>query len=88
MHMISTEAELAALYDTPVPTSLLKEVDHVTAQADVIDHDRALGGRPVCGDALAIGEEAGILLVVAGFGELPGRAGGRRRGRRAGRASR
>ena len=31
MTIITTEAELAALYDVPVPTSILKEVDHITA---------------------------------------------------------
>lgn len=31
MATITTEAELAALYDAPVPTSILKEVDHITA---------------------------------------------------------
>ena len=31
MTIITTEAELAALYDAPVPTSILKEVDHITA---------------------------------------------------------
>jgi uncharacterized protein len=29
-HVISTMEELAALYDAPVPTSLLKELDHVS----------------------------------------------------------
>lgn len=27
---ITSEAELDALYDAPVPTSILKEVDHIT----------------------------------------------------------
>ena len=31
MATITTEVELAALYDAPVPTSILKEVDHITA---------------------------------------------------------
>jgi uncharacterized protein len=30
MDKITTEAELAALYGEPVPTSILKEVDHIT----------------------------------------------------------
>jgi uncharacterized protein len=29
--IISSEAELEALYDTPVPASILKEIDHVSA---------------------------------------------------------
>jgi uncharacterized protein len=31
MAKINSEAELAALYDQPVPTSILKEVDYITA---------------------------------------------------------
>ena len=30
MSEITSEAELEALYDAPVPTSILKEVDHIT----------------------------------------------------------
>jgi uncharacterized protein len=30
MNQIKSEAELDALYDAPVPTSILKEVDHIT----------------------------------------------------------
>lgn len=30
MNKIKSEAELEALYDAPVPTSILKEVDHIT----------------------------------------------------------
>jgi uncharacterized protein len=30
MNEITSEAELEALYDAPVPTSILKEVDHIT----------------------------------------------------------
>jgi uncharacterized protein len=30
-HLIKSEAELDALYDAPVPTSILKEIDHISA---------------------------------------------------------
>ncbi len=40
--LITSEAELAALYDAPVPTSLLKEIDHVSA-----DYARWIAASPL-----------------------------------------
>jgi uncharacterized protein len=41
MTKIVTEAELDALYDAPVPTSILKEVDHITG-----DYLKLIGASP------------------------------------------
>ena len=38
---IHTEAQLDALYDRPAPTSILKEVDHITA-----DYARLIAASP------------------------------------------
>jgi len=42
MRTITMEAELAHLYDAPVPTSILKEVDHITA-----DYARLIAAFPL-----------------------------------------
>jgi uncharacterized protein len=41
-HLIKSEAELDALYDAPVPTSILKEIDHISA-----DYARWIAASPL-----------------------------------------
>jgi predicted pyridoxine 5'-phosphate oxidase superfamily flavin-nucleotide-binding protein len=57
--MINTEAQLDALYGHPVPTSILKEIDHISE-----DYGRYIAASPFLVLATS-GPEALIVLRVA-----------------------